>query len=289
MLLKSTIGTQINNSIEEGYIMHIRFHLLMTIVMTFLIVVCTAEDKRTKGTILWNSETAIGGSITGPEPTHYTLGTEFSLNKNRMWIDEWTVDGSFAIDGVSTNDTILTKASGSVRYAFSILKKFYNFYLVPADHNSSLQLDLSIVPTVGIGFWVFDIPDRMQLMGEIGGGYRWSYYSIENDGAGKETEPVGRARGVFRATLFKKIAISTDITYVPALLELSHFTLENENEISVPVTKSFSFATGLNIQYDAVLDDENAKKDNFYYRHTIKGTWRFVSKREPDSNTIERD
>lgn len=127
-------------------------------------------QERTKGEVTWNNRVAVSGGLKGGNSETAEIKGEIRVNRNELWVHEWTIGVYGAYQTAQTN--LLSQNAGAyVRFGWSITRALYNFYRVEVRHDEVSKTAFETVPTTGFGFWFFD-ETRFRWLAEAGGGYR---------------------------------------------------------------------------------------------------------------------
>ena len=107
------------------------------------------------GELSFRRHFSLGGQFTAGNSEINSLNFDFLLNRNNKWIDELTVKGSFDQQATSGTATRF-KVGSSIRYACSLTKQTYYYYMLEAEHDRFQDIDLRLLPTIGAGYWFAD-------------------------------------------------------------------------------------------------------------------------------------
>ncbi|NQV04556.1 MAG: DUF481 domain-containing protein, partial [Candidatus Omnitrophica bacterium] len=176
------------------------------------------------------------------------LSASFFLRRNRMHIDEITLKVD-AFYSTSNKETDAQKLYGLTRYAFSFGEdeKWYNFYKVEANHDRLANIDYRLIPGVGAGYWLFDLPET-KMMAEIAIGLEHVDYRDETENS---NEAVLIPRAFLEKGLFVNSKLTQDITLYPFLKDAGKFRLHSETTFTNPITDKLSLNFSLINDYDS--------------------------------------
>ncbi len=194
------------------------------------------------------------------------LRGDFLYNRNRRWIDEWTVKGR-GTQEYNQDKKTTQRADASIRYARSFNKKLYHFYRVGGEHDRFENIDLRLTPTAGPGYWIWDRED-LKLLAETGIGYEYEFRrQAEDDGA-----LIGHFRESFSKKIGSSIEFGEDVYFFPHLTEFSDYRLEGEVYLRFILTRHLAFKLKASDQYRSE-PLEGKKKNDLQFTSTIE--WLF--------------
>lgn len=223
------------------------------------------EKERKKGDVTLDRRLAAGYAAKRGNTDTDSLNGDFLFNRNRLWIDEWTVKGEAAQEYNQDKKTS-QRAGGSLRYARSITQKFYHFYRLGAEHDRFEDVDLRLTPTAGLGYWFWD-KETLKLMGETGLGYEYEFR--------REAEDEGAPIAHFRESFSKKIGnveFGEDIYFFPHLNDFSDYRLEGEAYLRFILSKHLALKFKAADQYRSE-PAEGKKKNDLQFTSSVE--WLF--------------
>ena len=209
------------------------------------------EEAKEEPEIIWGRKVSLGyNKSSGNTDTSQFLGN-VSVSRNRKHIDEITLKGD-AYYSSSDKNMDAQKWHGSGRYALSFgkEKKWYNFYKLEADHDRFANIDYRLVPSAGMGYWLYDLPE-LKAMAELSIGSEHTEY---RDTTPDSDEVVLIPRGFFEKAIFKNSKISEDIIFYPAVDDFGDYRLHSETVFTTPMNENLS----LNISFIDDYDSESA-------------------------------
>jgi len=116
---------------------------------------------------------ALGGKLTAGNTSVQSLHFDFLLNRNLKLDHEFTVKGNFDKESSAGVDTAF-KFSSVLRLAYSLSERHYHFYKLNADHDRFQDINLRLIPTVGMGYW-FVNESKVKSILEGAVGYQKEY------------------------------------------------------------------------------------------------------------------
>lgn len=115
----------------------------------------------------------MGGWLTGGNSRVQSLHGDIFLDRNHKLVNQLTVKGSFDHESSGGADTLF-KIYSSLRFSHSLSGKLYDFYKIEAEHDRFQDIDLRLIPTVGIGCWFLN-EDELRFLVEGAVGYQREY------------------------------------------------------------------------------------------------------------------
>lgn len=210
---------------------------------------------------LWQREISLGyNRLSG--------NTNNSQASMGLYANRKTGENEFTIKGdvlYSSSDKKMDtqKWYSMIRYAFSFWnKKWYNFYKLESDHDRFANIDYRMIPSSGIGYWLYDTPD-LKAMVEIAMGLEHTDYRDQT----KDTnEAVLIPKAYWEKRFFKESRISQDIIFYQPLSDTGEYRLHSETAFINPINDKFSLRFSF-------IDDYNSHPA----RDTKKNDTRFIS------------
>jgi len=217
-------------------------------------VVLTEEDPE----VVWDRKISLGYDRSKGNTDSSQLRSSFFINRNRMHIDELTLKGDLHYSS-SDKKMDAQKWLGSLRHAFSFgsQKKWYNFYMLGADHDRFANVDYRLLPSLGIGHWFYDT-DSTKFLAEVALGYEHTDY---RDVTGDSKETVLVPRGFFEKVVFGDTKIKEDIFFYPTVDDFSDFRLHSETVLTNPLNDKLSLDVSLIDDYDSEPAGDTKKND----------------------------
>ncbi len=200
------------------------------------------KDQKKIGDLVLDRRLAAGYEAQRGNTDTDSLHGELLYNRNRLWIDEWTLKAEGAQEYNQDKKTSQS-AKGSLRYAKSFWKKFYGFGRLGAEHDRFENIDLRLTPTAGAGYWFWD-EEALKLMTEAGLGYEYEFrHQAPDEGA-----PIAHFRESFSKRI-GNVEFGGDLYYFPHLNEFSDYRTEAEGYLRFILSKHLAFKLKAADQY----------------------------------------
>ncbi len=149
--------------------------IIILLIAMFPVVLSARE--REKGTVTWDNRLTVNSSLSGGNTESNRIGGDFRINRNELWINEYTLTGSG--DYQRENGAVIAQnCEVAFRYGWSITEQLYNFYRMAWKHNRILEISSQYIPSCGLGYWFYD-DLHFRLLLEAGAGYNRIYYQDE--------------------------------------------------------------------------------------------------------------
>ncbi len=203
-------------------------------------------DTRVKGEIKWNNKLTAGFSLTSGNSALMNLSAGLSLNRNRLWINEY--DFKAMIDW-RTDENVKTylKISSLFRYGHSFTKKFYGFVGISAKSDYAALIDYNLYPNLGVGYWFFDT-GRIKLMNELGTAYNYYLYLDQTT-----SENLGLYYKLFLEwKIWPEVIWSETFSIKPAWADFSDFVLKNISQIKIKIKKDLDLTLTHTYDFDNI-------------------------------------
>lgn len=213
-----------------------------------------AKKEKMKGGLVLDRSLAIGYEAQSGNTDRDSLHGDFLYNRNRLWIDEWTLKGEGSRE-YSDDKKITQRGSTMGRYAWSINPKLYNFYRIGVEHDRFEGIDARITPTTGLGYWLKD-SETLKLLGEAGGGYEYEFRRAAKD----EGATVLQFREMFSKKI-GKAEFGEDVYYFPKLTDFGDYRIEAEAYLRFILTEHLAFKLKAADQYRSVPVKGRKKND----------------------------
>lgn len=190
-------------------------------------------DDRIMGSISWEHSVAFGFFYSLGNANLLNLDGSFSLNRNRLWIDEWDLD--FAFDVRQTNRIqSYREIDASLRYGRSFTYKFYGFVSADVENDLAGDIAYKLLPTAGVGYWITD-SDTVQLMAEIGAGYKYTRRIISTN----SQMPVTYLSGLLSWDFLTDFNFSEEFELRPSI-DFSIYLFDSVTTLSYQITDDLS-------------------------------------------------
>lgn len=224
-------------------------------------------DTRVRGTVLWKSALNVGYSGLWGNSEITTISVGFSLNRNTMWVDEWTLKASAATI-INAGVTEEQKAAASLRYGYSFSKPLYGFLMAAVEHDRIALVRARTTATGGLGYWLFDIPRVLKFMFELGGGYRhtWEWSDTET------SEAIFSLRAFFESAVSKHYTLGIDSYFLPSVSSLTRYILTAKPYLRIKLAAKFSLQFEYLLAYDSAPAAGASKQDDAV---SVKLRWDF--------------
>lgn len=216
------------------------------------------EQVVAEGEVAWYGSVSAGYNAARGNTETDQLSVSLFLNRNRHHVDEITLKGDIYYSAVN-KDTDAQKLYGSARYAYSFgeTKKWYNFYMLEADHDRFANIDYRLVPSGGVGYWLFDLPDT-KLMVESAIGLEHTNFRDDTD---ERSELVLIPRAFFEQKLFRNSRISQDIKAYPSLTDFGEYRIRSETTLVNPLSDKISINFSLIDEYNSDPPEDTDEND----------------------------
>lgn len=183
---------------------------------------------------VWSGELAAGYGASSGNTRNSRLWSRYKLNRKTQG-DEFTAKAD-AYYSSSDRSMDAQKWSLMLRYAFSITRKWYNFYKIESDHDRFADIDYRIVPAAGIGYWFFGLKEfKLLAEGALGFSHTHTRQAADNTNEGVL---IGR---LFCSREFSSGSkISQDTYLYPSLADRGEFRLRCETSLESPLAEKVS-------------------------------------------------
>jgi len=186
--------------------------------------------------LIWERRLSAGYELSDGNTDAERIFGDFLINRNRLRIDEWTLEGSAAQE-YSNDKKNTQRADGSIRYAYTFWEKFYNFYRFEG-------IKARLLPSTGVGYWFSDT-ETLKLLAETGAGWQFEFFEDEKE----DLEPVLHARGFFTKKITENLELGTDFYYFPVLEDFGDYRFEGEGFLRASVAEHVALKIKLEDQY----------------------------------------
>ena len=146
------------------------------------------------------------------------------------------------------------------RYDYNFTKKTYGFLDGLIRKDRIADLDLRVVPSVGLGYKFFDTPD-FKLSGELG--IAWVYEKYTNNTPTKE-DVSGRAAYHVSKKFNDVLSVFHDAEYLQSVQRVGNFIVDTDVGVHVQVTKHLFGEAKISLDYDSAPANGALKNDVFY-------------------------
>lgn len=216
------------------------------------------EKVAAEGKVAWDGSASAGYNAARGNTETDQLSVSLFLNRNRHHVDEITLKGDVYYSAAN-KDTDAQKLYGAGRYAFSFgeTKKWYNFYMLEAGHDRFANIDYRLIPSTGLGYWFFDLPDT-KLMAEGAIGLEHTNFSDDTE---KRNELALMPRAFFEQKIFVNSRLIEDIKAYPSLTDFGEYRLRSETTLINPITDKLSVNFSLIDEYNSYPPEDTKKND----------------------------
>lgn len=173
-----------------------------------------------RGDLKTDSSVSAGYEMTQGNTDTAEFQGDFLYNRNRLWVDEWTIKGN-GLKAYAEDESTAQRYETSLRYGHSLTKRLYDFARVSAEHDYFQNVKVRLVPTAGLGYWFFD-DDRSKLLAEAGTGYEYEILRPE----GTEGTWILHGRLMSSRQLTEKLKAVADIYFFPEVLDLGNYRIQ---------------------------------------------------------------
>lgn len=216
------------------------------------------KEERKRGDLEWKRKLSAGYDFSRGNTDTRRLNGDLLVNRNRLWIDEWTLKAS-GTQAYIQDKRNAQVAEGSLRYGHSITKKLYNFYRFSAEHDYFENVRARLLPSTGLGYWFFDT-EKIKLLAETGIGYQ---YELFRDG-GRQGAVVGHARNMISRKITERVEVGNDLYYFPAIADFGDYRFEDEAFLKFAISERLALKIQIKDQYRS-MPRRDAKKNDLQF------------------------
>ena len=204
-------------------------------------------------------EISLGYNATKGNTETGALSVRASM-KRKSDKDEIIFKGDYYVS--SSNEKMDAKKwYGSGYYSFNLAKKWYNFYKLEVDHDRFANIDVRLMPSVGVSYRLIE-RDDLKFSLELGLGYE--YTGFRDNSAEKDV--VLTPRLSFEKKLFGEAIISQSLAVYPKMGDISRYRWRSETSITNPLSEKLDLKLSL-------IHDFNSDPSG----NAEKGDLRFIS------------
>jgi len=173
-------------------------------------------------------------------------------------VNEFRVQGD-AFYGAQNRKMNSQRYSGMVRFAHSFgkEKKWYRFIKTEGDHDRFANINVRITPSIGIGYWFWDLPG-WKAMAELGAGVTFTDFRNNTDDKA-ELEIIPRA--YLEKKLIGRSVLSQDAIAYPSLTEDGDYRFRLDTSFKNPITDRLSLRLSMINNYNSNPGKEIKKHD----------------------------
>jgi putative salt-induced outer membrane protein YdiY len=210
----------------------------------------------------------------------FARGNTFQDNANvsfdvtrRTEQDRWIFTGGYNFgrqrdpdDGSKRTTTDNWYATGE--YDYFLTERFFVFGSLRYEHDRIADLDIRLVPSVGIGYQWIDTPDT-KFDTRIGPAY---VYEKFQDGDTNESFSAVLAYHFKKNLYGEKVSLFHDLEYYPSLEDFGDFLVVTDFGLRASLTAKMFAEYKLEYRYDAEPAEDADKND---LRHLVGVGWKF--------------
>jgi len=250
-------GDQLKGKIERETTesLFVRHEILGVLEIPKTRIAAVKAKPRERGDLILERKVGVNYDLSKGNTDTQSIGGDFLFNRNRLWIDEWTLKGS-ALKQFSDKKSITQRWDASLRYAHTFWEKYYNFYRLSTEHDYYEGIKLRLTPTAGVGYWFSDT-DILKLMAETGLGYEEEFYRPE----GRAGKPILHTRVFASKKIGDKTEAGMDFYFFPSLRDFADYRSELEAFLKFKISEHFGFKVQLKDQYKSRPRNEAKKND----------------------------
>ena len=227
-----------------------------------LVVTAEVDDE---GKLIWTREVSAGLNRMRGNTEQTTLSGEIFLNRQVVKRNEFTF--RWKSDYSESNRKMNSrKHYGVARAAFSFgaSKRFYEFNKIEADHNRFANIDLRLVPAVGIGFWLLT-HEKLKALFEVAVGAERTDF---REGKTAETEGTLIPRFQGEVTWFGKLKLSEELTSYLSMTGFPDYRLRSETLLELPLLERLSARFRIIDEYNSA-PGKNSKRNDLRLESSI--------------------
>lgn len=212
-------------------------------------------DTRVRGTVSWDRSVSAGFGLTRGNSSLLNFNGAVKFDRNDLWVDEILLQ--FAWDyRTDAGEMIYNKLEGKIKYGYSVTKKFYVFSSGDFLRNYATSLNYSLFPKIGFGYWIADLPNVLQCMLELSGGYSYADYETEID---KMTQVQFRA---FVKWTVSQASFGEDFKAIGSPGDWTDWKFDNSVTAGVKIVRALSLKFTYRFQYDTRPAEDNVSDDH---------------------------
>lgn len=217
---------------------------------------------------IWKKEVSVGYNTWRGNTKKENISLGIFINRNRKYIDEWTFKGNFLYSEANQRmDT--QKWDSMLRYAFSINKAWYNFYRLEANHDKFANVYYRIIPSSGMGYWFFDLP-QTKFLGEILLGWEYTNYYRERDNT---SNLVAIPRIFYEGNIYPNTKFTQNLLVYPALTDAGSYRIHSDSSLTVSLSDTLGLRFSLVDNYNS-SPSSNVKKNDMNFILSLVYSWK---------------
>lgn len=226
----------------------LRFVLLTGLVLLFLPLSAAAqeEDSRVQGELKWDNKLTAGLAMTSGNSELFNLSAGVSINRNRLWVNEYDFKLSLDWRTDQGRQTYLL-VNGMFRYGHSFTRKAYGFMGINGLSDYASLILYHIYPNLGVGYWFFDTK-KIKIMNELGAGY--AYYRYRDQSLSESFTLYYRF--FIEWKLSENLTLTDSFRIRPFIPEFDDFLINNQAVLKFSLQKNLSLILTHQLNYDFV-------------------------------------
>lgn len=178
------------------------------------------EQGPQRGDLKTDSSLSAGYEMTQGNTDTAQFQGDFLYNRNRLWIDEWTLKAN-GVKSYANDESTAQRYETSLRYGHSLTKELYDFVRVAAEHDYFQNVKIRVIPTAGLGYWFVD-DERSKLLTEAGTGYEYEVLRPE----GSEGTWILHGRLMASRQVTEKLKALADVYFFPETLDFGNYRIQ---------------------------------------------------------------
>ncbi|MFC1576836.1 YdiY family protein [Candidatus Omnitrophota bacterium] len=217
------------------------------------------EAKKNKPQeIEWKREVSAGYTLSKGNTENSTMAGSFFLSRNMKHVDEVTLKGDVYY-GESDKKMDAQRWYGMGRYAvsFGSSRRWYGFVRGEADHDRFANIDYRLIPSAGVGYWLYDLED-LKLLAELAIGLEHTDFRDETEDS---NEAIYIPRIYAEKKLFDAVSISESLTFYLPFAKVSNYRLRSKTSLNTSINEMLTFRIQLIDDYNSAPPDDTSKND----------------------------
>lgn len=215
--------------------------------------------------IVFERKFSLGGWLASGNTEGRSFHTDFYLSRDHKSVNGLSVKGSLDQESSAGVETMF-KIYSALRYAHSINNKLYDFYKLEAEHDRFQDINIRLIPTVGIGYWFVDQKDfKVRLEGAVG--YQRDYM-VDRTSDEMIVLKIGSD--------FLRGGFSNDLDIYVAANNSDNFRIVNQANYKIKLNTYYWFKLSLKDEYDnlpAVGVKKNDLRFTIGIEYSFKKSW----------------
>ena len=225
---------------------------------TYSFLILLLLSKIAFAEMVFDRQLSLGGQFTAGNTETNSLNVAFSLNRNNRFVDELTIKGSFDQQANSGAETRF-KVYSLLRYARSLSKKTYYYSKLEAEHDRFQDIDLRLLPTIGLGYW---FADKSMFNAMVEGALGYQRQTLLNNEV-EETAIVALTSKLLWGSLTNSLALYGSAS------DLSNFRVSEALDFKVKLNDHYAVKWTLKDEYNS-KPPANIKKNDLSFITAIE-------------------